>query len=48
MLTDQKAEKGDEASITELLRSFTTTDATMFLDAVLTELTSFWIFIKSG
>ena len=41
MPTDQKGEKGDEASITELLRSFVTTDATVFLDAVLIELTSF-------
>lgn len=41
MSTDQKGEKGDEASITELLRSFATTDTTVFLDAVLIELTSF-------
>ena len=30
MPTDQKGEKGDVASITELLRSFVTTDATVF------------------
>ena len=44
MPTDQKGEKGDEASITELLRSFVTTDATVFLDAVLTS----WVDVVPG